>query len=949
MSNSTQRGTTIPGTSIPVIPENYPQPPITPSVRDDIRYLGKILGDVIREQEGEHIFNLVENARTTALDLRYGELSVDELAEQFRELDTEKAIPMIRAFSHFALLANLAEDLHAERLREHDADAGMPEPPSTLDHTWKRFADAGIHSDQVSRVMERAYVAPVLTAHPTETRRRTVFDVQSEITAQMRVRASLLNAPHTARTEQKLAAIDHIIRRHITVLWQTALIRSVRPRIEDEIKVGLRYYGISLLHEIPALNRTVAETIRDIYGSEVPATPVIRPGSWIGGDHDGNPYVTGQTVAMATSQAAETVFKHYLDLLQDLEHDLSLSTSFVQVTAELEALALRGHNDVPSRADEPYRRAMHGIRGRVAATAYTALGYPVVAGNVHEGHEPYAVAEELLKDIDVVDKSLRLSLDDLLADHTLSDLKFAVRSFGFHMSGLDLRQNSESYENVLTEIFAHAGVTENYRGLDEDSKVTLLIEELSRPRPLVDPNASWSEETARELDIYHAAAHAVRRFGREAVPHNIVSMTTSVSDILEPMILLKEVGLFQADKDHPTGSVDVIPLFETIDDLQAGATIMRKLWNVPFYRNYLAHLDNQQEIMLGYSDSNKDGGYFAANWALYDAELALVAAARDAGVCLRLFHGRGGTVGRGGGPSYDAILAQPAGAVEGSVRITEQGEIISAKYGDRPNARRNLEALVSATLEASLLPPDSIEKPERAHETMREISAMSRKVYESLMHEDPGFIEYFTSSTPLEEIGSLNIGSRPSSRKQTTAISDLRAIPWVLSWSQSRAMLPGWFGVGSAFHQWLREGQSVEGDVQRRLEYLRALHGRWPFLDSVLSNMAQVMSKVDMSLAQLYSTLVPNQEDARRIFGIIRDEYQLTIDMFMKITGRQSLLADNPELVTSVRNRFPYLVPLNLAQIELLRRYRAGDDSQSVRIGIQLTMNGLATALRNSG
>lgn len=376
---------------------------------------------------------------------------------------------------------------------------------------------------------------------------------------------------------------------------------------------------------------------------------------------------------------------------------------------------------------------------------------------------------------------------------------------------------------------------------------------------------------------------------------------------------------------------------------------MRELWQLPFYRNYLQQLDNQQEIMLGYSDSNKDGGYFAANWALYDAELALVEAAQEANVSLRLFHGRGGTVGRGGGPSYDAILAQPAGAVQGSVRITEQGEIISAKYGDRPNARRNLEALVSATLEASLLPLDDIENPERAYAAMREISDLSQRAYAALMHEDPGFIEYFTNSTPLAEIGSLNIGSRPSSRKQTEAISDLRAIPWVLSWSQSRVMLPGWFGVGSALQQWLAEGEAVAGSQDDRVAYLKKLHQRWPFLESVLSNMAQVMSKVDMGLAELYSTLVPNQEDAQRIFGIIREEFELTVEMFRLVTGRESLLADNPELVSSVRNRFPYLVPLNLAQLELLRRYRAGDDSHQVRVGIRLTMNGLATALRNSG
>ena len=426
-------------------------------------------------------------------------------------------------------------------------------------------------------------------------------------------------------------------------------------------------------------------------------------------------------------------------------------------------------------------------------------------------------------------------------------------------------------------------------------------------------------------------------------------MATSVSDILEPMILLKEVGLFHADRDAPTGSVDVIPLFETIEDLRAGAAIMRDLWALPFYRAYVHQLDNQQEVMLGYSDSNKDGGYFAANWALYSAELELVEAAREADVRLRLFHGRGGTVGRGGGPSYDAILAQPEGAVQGSLRITEQGEIISAKYGDQSNARRNLEALASATLEASLLEIPAPEDTNRAYETMAEISDLSLSSYAALMHEDEGFIDYFTSSTPLEEIGSLNIGSRPTSRKETQAITDLRAIPWVLSWSQSRVMLPGWFGVGSAIQKWLESGTSVPGGPQERLDFLRDLHQRWPFFQTVMANMAQVMAKVDMSLAELYSSLVEDQEDAQRIFTIIREEYTTSVEMFLQVTDQKSLLEKNAELANSVRNRFPYLVPLNLLQLELLRRFRKGDDSRQVRIGIQLTMNGLSTALRNSG
>ncbi|HIW96155.1 MAG TPA: phosphoenolpyruvate carboxylase [Candidatus Corynebacterium gallistercoris] len=920
-----------------------------PTVRDDTRYLGAVLGEVIREQEGEYTFNLIENVRTAAFDLRYGELKVSELAEQFKSVPTDKAIPVIRAFSHFALMANLAEDLHAERQRDKAADEGQPAEASTLEHTWKALEKSGVSSEDVAGVMSNALVAPVLTAHPTETRRRTVFDVQTDIMRMMRRRGRILANPTTARTEKQLAEIDMVIRRRMTLLWQTALIRSVRPRIEDEIKVGLRYYGISLLKEIPAINRTVNEHVRAAYGEQIPRTAMVRPGSWIGGDHDGNPYVTRETVELATTGAARTAFEYYQKTLYALEHELSLSSRLTDISPELEELADRGRNDVPSRSDEPFRRALHGMRGRVAATAKRALGEPVVAGGIHKGHAPYDSPEELLADIAVVDAALRTSMDDVLADHTLADLRVAVETFGFHLSSLDLRQNSESFENVLDELFAHAALHPNYAALGEQEKIELLCEELRSPRPLVDPRAEFSEETERELGIFRAAAAAVERFGPEVVPHCIISMAESVSDILEPMILLKEVGLIQAGGDALRGSIDVIPLFETIDDLAGGAAIMRELWTLPLYQSYVAQRGHVQEVMLGYSDSNKDGGYFAANWALYDAELALVDAANDAGLSLRLFHGRGGTVGRGGGPSYDAILAQPKGAVQGAVRVTEQGEIISAKYGDPANARRNLEALVAATLEASLLPVNEIAEPEVAYAAMREISDMSREAYSALMHEDPGFIPYFTSSTPLEEIGSLNIGSRPSSRKETKDISDLRAIPWVLSWSQSRIMLPGWFGVGSAIRRWLAEGTSVSGTPETRLEYLRTLHNRWPFFDSVLSNMAQVMAKADMPIAELYSQLVADASDAQRIFAQISEEYALTVDMFLTITQRESLLEDNPELAHSVRNRFPYLVPLNLLQVELLRRYRSGDDSAQVRSGIQLTMNGLATALRNSG
>lgn len=913
------------------------------TLRDDIRHLGRILGDVIREQEGDEVFNLVENARRTAFRLHRGEAEVGELTALFRDIDPVEATPIIRAFTHFALLANLAEDLHEERLVEEGLDAGEAPRDSSLEATWAKLRDARVPGAEIGSMMESAEVVPVLTAHPTETRRRTVFDVQKHIGASMRARHEVINAPRTARTEAKLEALDLEIRRRIMTLWQTALIRMNRPDIRDEVEVGLRYYQLSLLETVPKLNRDVAAMMRELGGDDVPENPVVRMGSWIGGDHDGNPYVTEDVVRYATDRAAGTILRHYVKQLHSLERELSFSDRLTQVSVDLVELANRGQNDVPNRVDEPYRRAVHGIRGRVAATAISRLGASVVEGD-WSCHEPYSSVEEMRADLDVVEASLRRSHDDLIADHRLADIQGATDVFGFHLYSLDLRQNSESHEDILTELFRLSGVAEDYRSLPERRRVEILTRELTSARPLVPRGVELSEVTARELGIMRAAADAVEAYGPEVVPHCIISMCSSVSDLLEPMILLKEVGLISVEDGAPSGTVDVIPLFETIEDLQAGASVLREAWDVPLYRRYVASRGDLQEVMLGYSDSNKDGGYFAANWALYDAETAIAAVAREEGVRLRLFHGRGGTVGRGGGPSYEAILAQPKGAVQGSVRITEQGEIISAKYGHPVTARRNLEALVAATIESTLLDLEDLDDQGRAYDVMSEISELSRDAYAALMHDDPGFIEFFETSTPVGEIGSLNIGSRPSSRKQTTSISDLRAIPWVLAWSQQRSMVPGWFGVGTALNEWV--GEDPGGS---RLAELRELNESWPFFNSVLSNMAQVMSKSDLHLAKLYADLVSDREVADRIFSRIREEYELTLEMFLKVTGYSTLLEDNPLLARSVDMRFPYLMPLNAIQLEMLRRYRAGDSRDKVRRGIQLTMNGLATALRNSG
>ncbi|WP_422747586.1 phosphoenolpyruvate carboxylase [Mycobacterium sp. WMMD1722] len=904
----------------------------TEPMREDIRLLGAILGDTVREQNGDEVFDLVERARVESFRVRRSEIDRAELSELFDGIEARAAIPVIRAFTHFALLANVAEDIHRERRRAIHVAAGEPPQDSTLAATYAKLDSADLSAAEVATALAGALVAPVITAHPTETRRRTVFDTQHRITELMRLRAMGED-------------VEPELRRHILTLWQTALIRLSRLKIQDEIETGLRYYPAAFFEVIPRVNGEVRAALRARWpDADLLAEPILRPGSWIGGDRDGNPNVTAEVVRLATSRAAFTAFAHYFSELTALEQELSMSARLVTISEGLAALADACAE--AARADEPYRRALRVIHGRLTATATEILDRQPEHG-LDLGLARYDTPAELLADLDVVDASLRAHGSSVLADDRLLRLREAVRVFGFHLSGLDMRQNSDVHEEVVAELLAWAGVHADYVSLSEDERVDLLAAELATRRPLTSEGADLSELARKELDIVRAAARAVRVFGSQAVPNYIISMCQSVSDMLEAAILLKEAGLLDVSGDQPFAPVSIVPLFETIDDLQRGSSILEAVLDLPLYRAMVTARADSQEVMLGYSDSNKDGGYLAANWALYRAELDLVESARKTGIRLRLFHGRGGTVGRGGGPSYEAILAQPPGAVNGSLRITEQGEVIAAKYAEPRLAHRNLETLVAATLESTLLDVEGLgEEAEPAYEVLDDLAARAQRAYAELVHETPGFVDYFKASTPVSEIGALNIGSRPASRKPTTQISDLRAIPWVLAWSQSRVMLPGWYGTGSAFEQYIADG---EADDESRLETLRDLYRRWPFFRTVLSNMAQVMAKSDLGLAARYSELVSDEALRARVFDKITEEHARTLRMHRLITGQDDLLADNPSLARSVFNRFPYLEPLNHLQVELLRRYRAGDEDELVQRGILLTMSGLATALRNSG
>jgi phosphoenolpyruvate carboxylase len=908
-------------------------------LRDDIRLLGRVLGEVIGTQAGQDVLDLVESTRIEAFKVRRSEVDRAELAKRLSGLDIRSANHVIRAFSHFSVLANLAEDIHHERRRRFHRREGSPPQPGSLAATFALLDQADPPADVVARELSGALVCPVVTAHPTEVRRKTISQVQRNITDLIRQR------DRAAAGEIDDAQWSGQLWRSVLTLWQTALLRLSRLRLEDEIDEALRYYDLSLFEVVTAINSELRRALNERWpNAGLLPRPMLLPGSWIGGDRDGNPFVTAGALRRATNRQAETALAHHLGELEALRSELSMSDRLVTPTHELYHLAEASRDDSPFRADEPYRRALNGISARVAATAHAVLGR--VPGPVPESPPltPYDSPDELLADLDIVDTSLRTHGAGPLADDRLRRLREAVEAFGFHLCGLDMRQNSAVHEEVIAELLAWAGVCEDYTSLDEAARVELLAGELTMRRPLVRPDAELSDTARGELDVLLAAADQVAMLGVRTIPNYVISMCESVSDVLEVAVLLKEVGLLDPGAEGgPTCSVGISPLFETIDDLKAAGSTLTAVLDQPLYRSLLASRGDVQEVMLGYSDSNKDGGYLTANWALYRAELDLVEVARTEGIRLRLFHGRGGTVGRGGGPSYEAVRAQPPGAVAGALRITEQGEVIAAKYGDPGRARRNLEALVAATLESSLLDIEGLgDDAESVYAVLDDLAARAQQAYRALVHETPGFVEWFRAATPIGELAELNIGSRPPSRKAGDSIADLRAIPWVFSWSQARIMLPGWYGTGSALESW------VDGDDEK-LARLQELHRRWPFFRTVLSNMGMVLAKTDLGLAARYAELVKDAELRARVFDRITAEHERTCRMLLAITGDDALLADNPSLARSIRNRFPYLEPLHHLQVEMLRRRRGGDDDELTRRNIQLTINGIATALRNSG
>ncbi len=986
--------------------------------------LGRILGDVIREQEGEAAFDLIEQIRKLSVAFRRdADHAADRaLKKLLKGLSGDQTVSVIRAFTYFSHLANLAEDRHHIRRRAIHERAGDSQEGS-IDVALERLRLAGITAKTIADTLATSFISPVLTAHPTEVQRKSILDAERDIAQllsardDIRAKATAAGTRRDALSPRELAANEAQISARVLQLWQTRLLRFTKLTVADEVENALSYYESTFLREIP---RIYADLERKLGQHKV--NSFLRMGQWIGGDRDGNPNVNAQTLVHALRRQADVALRHYLTEVHYLGSELSVSAMLVQCDPAMQALAERSPDTNAHRQDEPYRRALTGMYARLAATLKALTGGDA-ARHAVAPQSPYLSAAEFLADLRVIEQSLRSHHGAALAVQRLHPLARAVEVFGFHLATVDLRQSSDQHERVVAELFAQARIEPDYTGLGESAKREVLMRQLRDARPLRVPDASYSEHTLGELTIFQTARSLRERFGAQAIRHYIISHTETVSDLLEVLLLQKEVGLMrgllaEGNQGSACNDLIVVPLFETIEDLRNADPIMREFYALPGIQAMVQRSGAEQDIMLGYSDSNKDGGIFTSNWELYRAEIALVAlfdeinqrhhaaassatsaaatqstagppqgglaspggsaahavasmgatqstagppqgglapsggsaahavASVGAMIQLRMFHGRGGTVGRGGGPSYQAILAQPPGTVRGQIRLTEQGEVIGSKYANPEIGRRNLETLVAATLEATLLQPT---KPASAPflKAAAELSLSSMAAYRQLVYDTPGFTEYFFDSTPIREIAELNIGSRPASRKPSQRIEDLRAIPWGFSWGQCRLTLPGWYGFGSAVEEFLQhQGSALH---RERLALLQQMVRQWPFFKTLLSNMDMVMAKSDLALAARYAELVSNTRLRKKIFTMIEAEWHRTVLALGQITGERQRLASNTTLQRSIRNRFAYIDPLHHLQVELVRRYRAGQADERVQRGIHISINGIAAGLRNTG
>lgn len=941
------------------------------SLRTDIRLLGKTLGDVIQECEGQTTFDVIEKLRRAAVKFRReGDVQDSQILEQqIQQLADREASSTARAFSYFLHLSNIAEDRDQNRRqRQHKLNASTPLLGS-MQYTLDLLNNLGVSQDDIRRYLEDACIMPVLTAHPTEVQRKSTLDLHREIARQLALGNLTLTPNEMKQMQQRLTGL-------IATLWQTRMLRQQKLTVLDEIDNALSYYNSTFLTTIPRLIQDLgthlhASDQNKLITNAQPLPPFLRMGSWIGGDRDGNPNVDASTLEQALLRQSTRALQFYLQEIKELGTEISISASLGAASPELLALSQRSQDPSPHRLSEPYRRAFIHLYARLAATALKLTGRNLALRPTYDA-PPYELPADFQHDLQTIADSLYSHHGSAISQLRLNSLLQAVTIFGFHLATVDLRQSSDVHERVLTELFSAAAVEFNgqpvqYADLSEEDRVSLLRREITQIRPLASPWMRYSDETEKELAILRMAAALRKTYGAAAILQTVVSHTETLSDLLEVLLLQQETGLIspaaQNSDDLLPHGLMVVPLFETIPDLQRGPDIMARWLDLPEVASRIHGAQKGiQEVMLGYSDSNKDGGYLTSNWTLYQAERELVDVFSQRNTRLRLFHGRGGSVGRGGGSSYDAILAQPPGTVNGQIRLTEQGEVIQTKYKDAEVGHWHLELLVTATLQASLTPSPVAAQTEddnmaRFGSALAFMSDVAQASYRDLVYGTPGFNDYFFASTPILEIAGLNIGSRPAARRNTQKIEDLRAIPWGFSWAQCRLLLTGWYGVGTALQRYIETGSPGSLTTpNERLAELQEMATLWPFFKTLLSNMEQVLAKTDLSIAKQYASLVTDVTLRDLIFSRFEEEFKLTLAMFRQVTQTE-LLERDPLLKEALDERFAYIDPLNHLQVELLRRHRSAqlnadsnDDLESSgQRAIHMTINGIAAGLRNSG
>ena len=875
-------------------------PDVAPGAGAAVHYLEDLLAEVIGYLDGEEAVALVKRAQAVAQ-----QDDEEALEALFHGLRVDQAVYLARAFTCASVLMNLGEDVAG---RQRAAEAPPGDLPATLAEAARRVGPKA-----AGRIVPRMTVAPVFTAHPTEVRRRAVVEREVEISRLMTRRADPALTPAEAKR------LNDDLFRAICLLWKARMHRPERITPADEIRNTLAIVRESIL---PALS-----DIYDGWSEQFESATPLTLGSWLGGDRDGHPGVSGETLKLALRSQARLILNHYSDEVRRLWFDMAVSGELTTASPGVMALAARTPNPDVHREDEPYRKALQEIYDRLAATA------DVLAAGNWGGTTPYAQAADFVADLETVRQSIRQHLGERVIGARLRTLIAVARACGFHLLSLDLRQNADVHERMIHELYVRAGVNIDYLGSDEAERVRVLSKELSHDRPLRSPFLAYSEETARELGTLDAAAEMVRLYGEKALSSYIISKTASLSDILEPLVLLKQAGLVQGG-DKGRSAMRITPLLETIGDLEHGPDLLSQWLALPLPPALFGEA-KWREVMLGYSDSNKDGGYVASRHNVAKAAAALSAQGRAQGVDLSYFHGRGGSVGRGGGPAAQAVMAQPPGTVNGRIRLTEQGEMISRRFGDRPTAVRSLESLAAAALMASARPDEPV-CIDGCADLLETLSAASFATYRALIYDNPGFEDFFWAATPIAEIVTLNIGSRPASRTPSRRIEDLRAIPWVFSWSQARVMLPAWYGfAGGAAKAGLGAAD------------LRSLLDDQVFA-AMLSNMEVALAQSDMAIAAKYAALC-RKPGSRAIFDTIRAEHAQACQLVLAIRGGMRLLDNHPLMAESVALAAEVVDPLNHLQVELLARRRAGDDDPQLKLAIQLTVAGVASGLRNTG